>query len=303
MKNLHFLLGAGASAFAQPRDQAPPLGDDLFEALANRYDGWASLPVDAKNKFKGTDGGFEHAMSYVRDNHDHLSAKLLCEMAIFFLSFEITPECHYHRLVRWATSISRDQVWLSTLNYDTLIEQAFLSAGIDGAPLKLHGCPTFAPYFGINNIRNIAISGGVHFEGPVKRLEINKASEYWAEAIANRGLGPAMALYAPNKPVLYCRKHTEEIQENWSARLRSADRVFIAGVRCTEADKHIWEPLANSAARLTFINPCETDLAAFADWAQRERPDKTTELGRMTFDQLITALERGRVGDSLRRVP
>lgn len=302
MKNIQFLLGAGASAFAQDPDCSPPLGDNLFAVLAQKYPGWRSLPDDARAEFEKTDGGFEHAMAMVHEKYEDLSAQLLCEMALFFLSFKAQQSCDYHRLMKWATSIKNTESYFSTLNYDTLLEQCFEAQGIGGGPLKLHGCPTFAPDLGTNVIKHASIFGNNRVQAPIKQLSREEAKEHWNQQIADKVFAPAMALYAPEKPVLYCPDKIKEIQSRWVTQLSSAQRIFVVGMRCTVEDLHIWGPLSQVDARLAFVNPNERDQAIFADWASRERNGKISEAAIINFSQFLDILEKDRIGDALNRI-
>lgn len=296
------MFGAGASAFSQEKSCAPPLGDELFDALVKEYDGWRSLPEETQLEFKSAPQGFEHAMARVAASNEPLIPQLLREMAIFFLKFELKNDSLYLRFLKSIYSNQRGMRSFSTLNYDTLFEQAGIATGEKRGVFKLHGCPTLTPDQRFS-VKDVAFVGfDAHYDGSVTEMGLDEARLHWNCENSVKGVAPVMALYAPEKPVLYAPSLVRDIQREWAEHIQSAQRVLIIGMRRSVSDDHIWGPLAKTDARVAFINPCEEDISNFEEWAKQERPDRPCEVGRLTFEAFIQCLERNRLGDALRRL-
>lgn len=91
--------------------------------------------------------------------------------------------------------------------------------------------------------------------------------EVTAYCTSNTALYPVMAVYTRGKPVQIAPTIIQRIQGLWTSRIGSASRVVTIGVYPHPADKHIWEPLSATKAKLLFVG----DKRAFSEWQSKYR--------------------------------
>ncbi|TLX90900.1 MAG: hypothetical protein E6K94_05645 [Thaumarchaeota archaeon] len=60
------------------------------------------------------------------------------------------------------------------------------------------------------------------------------------------------------------------IQDRWKKNVLEAKRILIIGVKPYEADKHIWEPLIQTDAKLGYIG----SIDEFKIWVEKYRKNK-----------------------------
>ena len=142
-----FLFGAGASYGAGPTiPENPPLGPDLFEALAKQYWHWEDLRTRDWMSIFASD--FEQGMGRLwkiateKDNIHAFVAVLVRDMARFFSAFEPRVGNAYLQLVEALEAKRKiDGTIVSTLNYECMLESA-LSARGGNASLRRRDSPT-----------------------------------------------------------------------------------------------------------------------------------------------------------------
>lgn len=279
-----FLFGAGASFGAGGiLPEAPPLGGQLFEVLANLYRGsWGCLPWEIAEAFSAN---FEVGMSQVFEKYGPVIPQLMREMAIFFAQFRpFQKSSLYCRLVRdLAVAGLLDRVAFSTLNYECVLEFSLLEHGIgvdyfgEGSSKKvpvwkLHGsCNMFSHQ--VQASQGIMYGTGVIFEGGIEAFfDTNLVME---KCLVGTGLAPVMSLYMAGKPLAVSPSSIRELQELWRRELGRASAVVCVGVRPHPPDTHIWQPLAETPATVYFVG----SEAEFRAWSSTARANRSAFLG------------------------
>lgn len=289
VKNL-VLFGAGASfGSGSCEPKAPPLGKDLFAELESEFLDWATLPPHVKTHFAPN---FEPGFVRMREEKTLEAAipKMLRQMALYFLRFYPRQGNLYRQFAQSLRGFQHDTV-AATLNYEGLLETALEESGIaisyerqmlvTAAPtllvLKIHGSPNFLPL----------LPPGVHlggtFTGFHTILEARCRPIAWAHAehqlktaaaAGNNAVVPAMALYAPGKDVLYCRKYIENLQQKYADICSKVKHIYVVGASHSD-DKHVWNPISQSSADLTVVDPSDWTLQAFGSMTRPNCPSET----------------------------
>jgi len=95
-------------------------------------------------------------------------------------------------------------------------------------------------------------------------------------------LYPAMCMFTLNKPSQISPGIFAERQRKWGELVNAADKVIVIGIRPNIQDEHIWQPLAETAAKLHFVGN-ESQLKA---WLPRRIGGETNFMGS-TFEATI----------------
>lgn len=269
------LFGAGASFGAgEIVPRPPPLGYDLFPALRRLFSTWRAIPEADAALFAGD---FEAGMATVVDRYSMAVGPLMQEMALFFSGFGQRQGSSnlYTRLIERAADC-RDVIW-STLNYECLLEVAAARTGRsvhyfgepgeeleEALPIwKLHGSCNFK-VTGLQAGRGVHYGTGVVFGGGIEPID---PSQVRAVYTANTSLYPAMALFAPDKPIAMSPAPIKEAQDRWAAHVLAAEQVVVVGVNPNPGDEHIWTPLAETEAEVSFVGSAEP----FGGWVEEYR--------------------------------
>lgn len=280
-----FLFGAGASAFSgECLPSRPPLGDDLFDAIESAGLLPATFPPELISAFK-VKGGFESAMATLASRNSIQYMPFLRSMARFFCRYE-PGQNNLYRLLFSGLLRSGTAFGVATLNYENLIEQSLSSLGVSvqGGPMyespvctviKPHGSCGFLPQLGGLVLENCSFQNcGTDVEGLPVACTIDKSAiDTWCNAKANASIAPAMSFYADGKPTKVNRDFVGQHRKAWEAICAQATVCFIVGVRCNRNDAHVWDPLGKSKGQLIYVNPSESDRAAFNSWANEIRKD------------------------------
>ncbi len=285
MKNI-ILFGAGAS-YGSPhiRPESPPLGGNLFEKLAKLYpETWAALPPDYIKEF----GNFEKGMLKVMESGNHWIGPLMQTMTLFFTSF--TPDGSgldlYSQLITKlrATGVIANTLF-STLNYECVLElaasQLGLSVNYNELPnptnsvtvWKLHGSCNFIPNpQEISMRRGASYAWGVTVNVGLIPVSPSEAAKW---VLGDNSLYPAMCMFTLNKPSQISPGVFAECQRKWAELAISAENVVLIGVKPHSPDKHIWEPLSATAAKLYFVG----SESEFYSWSPARKNRKSCYLG------------------------
>jgi len=271
-----FLFGAGASFGSGQVDPCPPpLGYNLYPALKRLYPTtWGSFNSDLQSKFVDN---FENGMADLISYNSHTVAPLMQQMAIFFSRFGLAKSSNnlYRKLFNTLKieNLITNTI-ISTINYECICEIAatieglnieyFGDIGSNNAKIwKIHGSCNFKLQ-GLNATRGVSFSHGVSFGGG---LEFINPSEVAKTYKGNTALYPSMCLYAKDKPLAIAPNVIKHYQNEWSDKVKIADKIFVIGVRPLAEDKHIWQPIADSTAILYFIG----NKVEFDDWTSINR--------------------------------
>jgi hypothetical protein len=278
-----FLFGAGASYGSGQVDPCPPpLGGDLYMALKRIFPTtWGNFDSTLQSTFKSN---FENGMAKLIETNSHVIAPLMQQMAIFFARFGLSPtnDNLYKDLVtKLKLKKLLSKTLLSTLNYECICEIAAFHAGVnidyfgkdenESAKIwKIHGSCNFK-LEGIEATRDVSFGMGAIFNGEgIQVIDPRQVSNTFR---GNTALYPSMCLYAKDKPLAIAEGLIKNFQEEWSEKLRNANKIFVIGVRPLAEDKHIWQPIADSVGSLYFIG----DKIEFETWISTNRPTKTSE--------------------------
>ncbi len=287
------LFGAGASFGAGGiLPEAPPLGQNLYEALSRLYPGtWGLLPAEIQAAFHAD---FETGMQLVYEKLGVAISQLMRDMAIYFVQFRsANGNSLYDRLI---TTASGDgylhSLAFATLNYECVLEFALAknATGVDyfGAgdsthvPVwKLHGsCNMFSHQ--VQATEGVLYTPGVVFEGGI---EATLDTSLVVERCLTSALAPVMSLYMAGKPLAVSPTSIKAVQQIWASAVAGAQAVICIGLRPNPPDEHIWNPLAATSAPVYFVG----DTAGFSAWAAECRSGPSVSLG-------------GRLGDSFHRI-
>jgi hypothetical protein len=275
MPSVLFLFGAGASKFSLGINNPPPLGTELYDALAKEFPAsWGKLPYTLQADFR--EKSFESGMNRLR--YEYASSISLTshlkEMGIFFSRFIIDyPDKNlYYKLIKLFSKelLNRDIV-LSTVNYDCLIERAIKSlasnyfyrgenAGIK--LVKIHGSCNFISEAGKS------VTGDISMMDIKERNQIEtKIGEFIdpddvEEALKKTFIPPVMSLYTQDKVILLAAPEIESMIKEFQVYVSSAKLVVTVGIRPNKDDKHIWDYLGNMSGALKIV--CNEDH--FREW-------------------------------------
>lgn len=274
-----FLIGAGASyGSGNCHPKNPPLGEHFFEEF--KANGGIATTVEPElQKLFSED--FEKAMDIFFEERNSDVTQFLREMAEYFSQFEPLDNNHYCELLEILDG-DRKKATFVTTNYDLLIEFAIMKHNLlvsySGLPvskgnipvLKIHGSCNFLPDM-----------GGMSFKGIKFQIDAN-GSEYSpildagiriarskAEILTfcrnEDSIGPALAMYSPDKRVLYCKPFVEQQLNHWRNEVKKAKRIYVIGLKVHPVDEHIWGVLAKSKVPLYYVGGEPSD---FYGWAK-----------------------------------
>lgn len=277
-----FIVGAGASFSSAsihfqgsvwPRN--PPLGTGLFTQLEKFSEEWRNLPQEIKNEFGKNGRNFESGMARIQNLNSELIAPLTFEMGKFFIGFHLMGTSSYMTLVKklYDSDVCSEFV---SLNYDVILEDSINRlVGKDIIPdkqklyqsvsvIKPHGSANFLPkkpnqVYGIgikimmpdNDYRKCKLNGMVdaEYERVYSRERIH---EFYRDI--NR-LPPAMSAYSPEKRTYYGKKIIEEELSRTKIAIESADVAVIIGTSFNIDDRHLWDHIGNSRAKVLICDP------------------------------------------------
>lgn len=260
-----FLFGAGASHGVMGTNIVAPLGKDLFGILKQAYPGtWDNVPNALKNDFTRN---IELGMGKIEADiglSKQLPA-LMRDMAIYFARFEIVnvSENLYVKLIKKIASKKMiNDVLLSTINYECLIEKAIEKLGLLYTcsanenenvleVVKLHGSCNFKLKNGIA-MKKIVLYGSPVTIGNGFPVEVVHTAQVIKVFSEDTNLYPVMAIYTNDKPVHIAPHIPQGLQEYWQKQVKLADRIIVVGVNPNMEDKHIWDHLSQTGAKIYY---------------------------------------------------
>lgn len=267
------LFGAGAS-FGSDTEGTPPLGSNLFKALAEfNRETWGQVSSPEATAFKRD---FERGMSAYTKSHgnDGTVDRLQRAMAAYFFNFRPRTASLYRKLAKWIRQTSWNGAVIS-LNYERLLELSLRDVGLnvivegpfpDFIELCLpHGC--------CHLFINLKVQGRVELgsmnlkmgssEPPVA---IDDQSEFH-QRICTDQLPPVMCYFEPGKDARCGLSFINEQRERFRTLVGLASVVAIVGVKVRKYDRHLWDPLAQTPARLVYCAG-KTGALEFESWAR-----------------------------------
>jgi hypothetical protein len=244
------LFGAGASFGSEPTARVPPLGAKLFDELVSFAPRtWGTLPSPWPAHFRSD---FEGGMSSFI-NGGGFGAPLQWDMATyFFTQFSATSSSTYVKLLSGLAK-NIEQYLFTTLNYELLLFQAKGLAGIPIEKFKVclpHGNSCIC-CSDISATRGVSFTGGVSTGGTVRVFR--DIPDFMSERASNV-FPPVMSYYEPNKFTVSCANFINDQRSQFEQAVLSADKVALVGVRVHVVDRHIWEPLGKTKAKLLYLS-------------------------------------------------
>jgi len=262
MTKITFLTGAGASfGGGNVSPYNPPLGRDLYQDLelqAPSIMNQINSIVGRKNIYD-----FEAKMDEIWKNGRINGFTLNSLLARYFARF--SPSFSNNRFIDLTRILHEnsplDCVY-STLNYDCIAELAASRVGMrvnynldtfdlnSFNVLKLHGSCNFIndSMQGRGTISSGVLRGTVD-GGAIKIVQPNEVDQI----LQVRPLGPVMAFYMKNKPTQTNKSVLDKIQNFWKDRMSKSNKVIIIGINPNPDDKHIWETISKTNAKIGFV--------------------------------------------------
>ncbi|OEN26908.1 hypothetical protein BHF45_20520 [Escherichia coli] len=292
-----FIFGAGASFGSEPVCDKAPLGYQLIAQMQKMGGVAGTITGELKTEFEKNP---EKGMDLFFEKRPQDITALLVQMAEFFCQFQISQDNTYVQLIK---KLSNRKYVFSTTNYDLLIEQAaaangkLLDYGIAEhhstmSLLKIHGSCNFIP--------PEHVYSGYHLNGCVIDYStVQHVSEYEpfvARDIqdiikyckSNPSIGPALAIYHPEKRVLHASKCIEEQQHLFKEEIKKSKKIFIIGLSVNPADTHIWQELHNTKADLYYV---DTNPNAYEEWS-KTRKTKNSFIINERFENSLNRISK-----------
>ena len=236
---------------------------------------------------------FEAGMTRLGAAQPDLLAPLQRAMAQFFFEFVPGSDSLYRVMARRMAETAWNGA-LVTLNYERLLQLSLEAEGVhaltgteDKGGSAVEVClPHGACHIFCDGVA--AATGGIEFAGMEVEtggipVVINSPTGF-ARRITSDPFPPVMSYFDPAKHTTSCVNFITEQRARYRVLVTGADRVAIVGVTVRPHDDHLWQPLAESAADLTF---CAGEAAAdvFLEWAESNRPGRVNQAYRSYFSE------------------
>lgn len=278
-----FLIGAGASyGSGNCFPKNPPLGENFFEEFRAKGGIASTVEPDLQKLFSED---FEKAMDRFFEERNTDVTQFLREMAEYFSQFEPGDNNHYCELLEILGG-DRKKATFVTTNYDLLIELAAMKQGLlvsySGLPvpkgnipiIKIHGSCNFLPDMGNSSIRGLGFDISGSKGGSILDTGI-KVAKSRAEILdfckKEDAIEPALAMYSPQKRVLYCKSFVEQQQKAWREEVKKAKRIYVIGLKVHPVDDHIWGELSKSKVPLYYVGGEPHDIQEWAKENNRKQ--------------------------------
>ena len=116
------------------------------------------------------------------------------------------------------------------------------------------------------------MAGAVSFSGvgvktAAGRIEALTGRDQFLQRIRRDAFPPIMSYFEPEKRTSSGPDFIERQRARFAEQVKQAEKVVIVGVRVHPLDRHIWEPLATTNARLVYCAG-QSGGREFADWAR-----------------------------------
>ena len=117
-------------------------------------------------------------------------------------------------------------------------------------------------------------------------------SDFFSEIYAP--FPPIMSYFTRSKFTLSCKNFIDEHRIKLGNLIASADDIVIIGIRIREEDKHVWEPLSKTSARITYC--AGNEIEKYLEWANTNRLNHQDDLKlngywKENFDKICSVLD------------
>ena len=284
------IFGAGAS-YGSCNERLPPLTKDLINELIE-FDptGWGYIPSEYQKLFYED---FEKGFFQFTKKFPDTLGPLQRAMACYFFTFTPNQTNLFMELARRI----RERNWQNpvvTLNYDRFLESSLLANNIKPIPPGINSklreddfiLPVCYPH-GCCNLfyRSERInfkSGPIDFK-IIKNTEffhsatISGSDVYFSnnlnefqEKIMKTSFPPIMSYVVPTKSTNVGKEFLKLQQEKFKLIIEEASKIGIVGLRIRPYDKHIWNPLAKTNAKIIYCSGT-TSTIEYKKWASLNR--------------------------------
>ena len=239
-------------------------------------------------------------MKMIFESGSHDSTALLRALAHYFTQFRANHGNAYVRLLEHLEGHGvLPGILFSSLNYECVLETA---ARHYGFPLvsyfdheattkdaiavwKIHGSCNFLPNSVVGGAGVVSFAANaVSWDGAARLVDPSEARRF----IEASAFYPAMAVFMEGKPIQSNPSLVRNLQQRWATAVRGAECVGIIGVAPNVADAHLWQPLAETNARIVVIG----DKSAYSKWADEHRGSKETNIVGSKFDAALSAFAK-----------
>ncbi|NLT37296.1 MAG: hypothetical protein GXX95_03945 [Methanomassiliicoccus sp.] len=293
------VFGAGASygvSSCTPRN--PPLSTTLFLEMTKDFPvTWGVLPPYLKDVFNDTvPGSFERGMGLMlteaRESDKWNLKTYQKDLGQYFAGFRLGIGDDYSDPYTWFVKEFRSLlesgiITIGSLNYDCLLDEAIQKQGLkiaykpgaNGVKLdKIHGSCNFLPSIKLASLEHYANKIIVPFE--VESLD------GLVDKIKNSQIQPAMRFFTKDKDNLTCSAELDAILFEFQSLVNDANLVIIIGVKPNPDDKHIWDHIMNTKAKVVLISPDDK----CGEWLTNYRSGKYNRWYPMKFEECHTTL-------------
>ncbi len=295
-----FLMGAGASFGSGPcTPRNPPVGAGFFKEFSAAGGVAATVSEDLEKLFEED---FEKAMDRFFEERNTDVTAFLREMAEYFCQFEPLDGNYYIELLKILKGDNKKATFVTT-NYDLLIELSVIQFGLlisyCGLPvsknnipiLKIHGSCNFLPDLGGGGFSGIGFdisnsNGGSILDAKIKIASSTKEIIDFCKR--EDSIAPALAMYSPDKRVLYCKSFIEEQQSQWKEAINKASRIYVVGLRVHPVDDHIWGVLADAKADLYYVG---SGTKSITDWSELNHKSNVYHIAD-TFEKALPVIAK-----------
>jgi hypothetical protein len=296
MTNL-IVFGAGAS-FGSDISGTPLLSNKLIDSLILfNPEGWGRLPSEFIESFRED---FEQTMVHLSRQHPHSLPPLQRAMAAFFYQFHPEPNNLYRKL---ALKI-RQSSWrgiLVSLNYERLLELSLILEDI--SPICGRSCsnsteieiclPHGCCHIFCESVR--ASANTVSFMGPSVTTNgpisvISNPTDF-SSRIQVDAFPPVMSYFEPQKRTTSGMNFIEAQRRHYRDLVMSSEKIALIGLKVRPHDRHIWDPLAETSAKLIYCAG-DSSVEEFLTWSREHRLHLTSHIFPGNFNSEFNDLLR-----------
>src|SRR3989338_1996420 len=203
-------------------------------------------------------------MIELSQKNPHALPPLQRVMAAYFFNFVPRSSNPYYLLAQKINTKNWDGA-IITLNYERLLELSLLAAGIQpfiGTPSSNHnkivelclphGCCHLFCESVRGNAGAVSFAGmNVSTNGPIKVISYQLEFQ---NRIQTDAFPPVMSYFEPSKQTTSGNNFITAQRLRFSELVKNANTIILVGIRVREHDKHIWESLGQTNAKLVYIS-------------------------------------------------
>ena len=118
------------------------------------------------------------------------------------------------------------------------------------------------------------ISGGTYGIEISGKLKVVNSFQDFSNEIQN-AIPPVMSYFIPSKYTTSCTNVIDNERRRFSNLISGADDIVIIGMKVRKTDKHIWDPISQTSAKITYC--AGDDGKEYFEWAEQNRPNYQTD--------------------------